>query len=88
MITVPVAVTTTAPAAGVTSTSEDKRLSQIEKEQPQNTSNIVTETENLVTKTLPPKSEKSEPTPPLSTKKDINNSEETKPSIKVSFLRA
>jgi len=79
---VPVAVTTAAPAVVVTSTSEDKRLSQIEKEQPQNTSNIVTETENLVTKTLPPKSEKSEPTPPLSTKKDINNSEETKPSIK------
>ena len=66
-------------------TAEVRRPSQIEKDQPQKTSTVVTETDNSVTKTLPPKSETSEPTPPPVTKKEVISSDETKPPVKVSI---
>ena len=80
-------VTSTA-ATVVTSTAEDKRPSQIEKDQPRKNSTVVTEAENPVTKTFPPKPETSEPPPPPVTKKEVISSDETKPSVKVIiFLR-
>ena len=85
LITAPIAVASTAPVVVATSTAEEKRPIPREKEQPQKTSTVVTETENSVAKTLPPKTEKSEPTPPPATKKEVTSSDETKPPVKVSL---
>jgi len=78
----PIAVASTAPVVVATSTPEEKRPIPREKEQPQKTSTVVTETENSVAKTLPPKTEKSEPTPPPATKKEVTSSDEIKPPVK------
>ena len=84
LITAPIAVASTAPVVVATSTAEEKSPIPREKEQPQKTSTVVTETENSVAKTLPPKTEKSEPTPPPATKKEVTSSDEPKPPVKVS----